>query len=81
MSDEYQNIRDFVTALLQRKDDRNPISDESSLVVTGRLDSVDVMEIVVFLEDNYGLDFAERGFDLDDYDSVASIIGIVQEME
>lgn len=75
-----QKIRNFISELLARKGDLAAFSDEESLVSRGRLDSVDVMEIVLFLEDNFGLDFGDRGFSLDDYDSVSHILALLESM-
>jgi len=75
-----QQVREFVAALLARKGDTAAFDDEESLVSRGRLDSVDVMEIVLFLEDKFGLDFGDRGFNLDDYDSVSHILALLQDM-
>ena len=72
-------IRMFIVGLLSRKGDKAPFSDNESLVSRGRLDSVDVMEIVLFLEEKYDLDFADRGFNLDDYDSVEHILALLKE--
>lgn len=75
-----QQVREFVATLLARKGDTAAFSDEESLVSRGRLDSVDVMEIVLFLEDNFELDFGDRGFNLDDYDSVSHILALLKDM-
>lgn len=75
-----QQIREFVASLLVRKGDTASFGDEESLVSRGRLDSVDVMEIVLFLEDRFDLDFGDRGFSLDDYDSVKRIVALLRDM-
>ena len=72
-------IRAFIAGMLSRKADKAPFADSESLVSRGRLDSVDVMEIVLFLEEKYDLDFADRGFNLDDYDSVDHILALLNE--
>lgn len=73
-------VREFVSALLVRKGDTAAFDDEESLVSRGRLDSVDVMEIVLFLEDRFDLDFGDRGFNVDDFDSVAHILAMLKDM-
>ena len=51
--------------------------DGDSLVMSGRLDSVDTLDLVVFLEEKYGVDFADRGFDKNDLDSLDSIMALI----
>ena len=67
-------VREHVQSLLRRKGDENDFADSDSLIASGRLDSVDTIALLVFLEERYGVDFAERGFDRDELDSVDSIV-------
>ncbi|HEX3662795.1 MAG TPA: hypothetical protein VHU89_15275 [Acidobacteriaceae bacterium] len=71
-------IHDFVQDLLLRNEDRAPLADGDSLLVTGRLQSVDTVDIVVFLEERFGIDFAQIGFDRDQLDSVDAIYALTQ---
>jgi acyl carrier protein len=48
------------------------------LLLSGRLQSIDAVEIVVFLEENFGIDFAQIGFDRDQIDSIDAIYALVQ---
>lgn len=66
-------IRQFLQELFAGKGDRQPFSDSDSLLLSGRLESVDAVEIVVFLEEKFGVDFAEIGFDQTLIDSVDAI--------
>ena len=52
-------------------------TDQQLLVTEGRLTSLDVITIVVFLEENYGIDFSDRPFDQNEFDSVESITALV----
>lgn len=72
-------IREFVRALLSNSGDDGPLSDQDSLLVSGRLQSIDAVEIVVFLEENFGIDFAEIGFDRGDIDSVDAIFALTHQ--
>lgn len=71
-------LRAHIQRLLADKGDREPLGDTDSLVLSGRLDSVDILQIVVFLEGNYGIDFAEQEFDQEDFDSIAKILELIQ---
>jgi acyl carrier protein len=70
-------IREYLQNLLRQTGDRNGFADSDSLVMSGRLDSVDTLDLVVFLEEKYGIDFAERGFDKNDLDSLDSIMSMI----
>jgi acyl carrier protein len=67
------DIRNFVQQLLTRQDDRRPLADSDSLLLSGRLQSIDAVEIVLFLEERFGIDFADLGFDREQLDSIDAI--------
>ncbi len=75
---ERARIQLFVKDLLARCDDRGPLADHDSLLESGRLRSIDGVEIVLFLEENFGIDFAEIGFDRDQIDSIDAICALAQ---
>lgn len=70
-------IRNFLQKLLNDKGDSAAFTDQQLLVTEGRLTSLDIMMIVVFLEENYGIDFSDRPFDQNEFDSVESITALV----
>jgi acyl carrier protein len=72
-------IHEFLRTLLVRKSDTQPFSDDTSLLMSGRLQSVDAVELAVFLEEKFGVDFAEIGFDQERMDTVNAIAGLVEE--
>jgi acyl carrier protein len=72
-------IREFLKNLLTRKGDTQPFSDATSVLASGRLQSIDAVEIVVFLESRVGVDFAKIGFDEEKIDSVDAIALLVEE--
>jgi len=71
-------IHEFVQKLLTTSGDNRPLADQDSLLVSGRLQSIDAVEIVVFLEENFGIDFAQIGFDREQIDSVDLIYALTQ---
>jgi acyl carrier protein len=73
-------IREFLRLLLRRKGDNKPFSDDASLVLSGRLQSVDAIEVAVMLEEKFGVDFAAVGFDQSMVDSVDSISALVENL-
>jgi acyl carrier protein len=73
-----QEIRTFIEQLLQQKGDLAPIGDADSLMLSGRLESIDVLEVVMFLERRFGVDFAQTGFDQAQLDSILLIDELVR---
>jgi len=73
-------IRNFLEKTLNDKGDSAGFTDQQLLVTEGRLTSLDVMMIVVFLEENYGIDFSDRPFDQNEFDSVDSITALVDTL-
>ncbi len=73
-------IRNFLEEILKNKGDSSGFTDQQLLVTEGRLSSLDIMTIVVFLEENYGIDFSDRPFDQNEFDSVDSIIALVDTL-
>jgi acyl carrier protein len=71
-------LNTHVTRLLTSKGDQEPLGDTDSLVLSGRLDSLDILQIVVFLEGNYGIDFADQPFDQEEFDSIARILKLIE---
>jgi acyl carrier protein len=71
-------LRSQVERLLARRDDHEPFGDTDSLVLSGRLTSIDVLQIVLFLEGSYGIDFVDQPFDQEDLDSIARILTLIE---
>lgn len=74
-----QLVRDFLQTLLTRKGDTHPFDDNSSLLLSGRLQSVDAVSLAVFLEEKFGVDFADLGFDQEKLDSLNAILALIGE--
>lgn len=72
-------IREFIQELLTRKGDTHPFADDISLVFSGRLQSIDAVALAVFLEEKFGIDFAEMGFDQQRLDTVNAIMDLIAE--
>ncbi len=70
-------IRDLVSSLLRSKNDTKPFTDSDSLVLSGRLDSIEILQIVMFLEDR-GIGFEDEAFDQEDFDSIDRVMARVE---
>lgn len=72
-------IRTFIAERLNETDDRAPFSDTESMIKTGRLDSLAVTKIVMFLESTFDVDFARVEFDPERFDTVEEIAAVIEE--
>jgi acyl carrier protein len=77
--DRKPEIREFLRKLLDRKSDTQSFADDSSLLLSGRLQSIDAVALAVFLEEKFGVDFAELGFDQERMDTVDAIAALIEE--
>ena len=71
-----QMIREFLQNLLTQKKDTRPFSDDTSLILGGRLDSIDTVDLVLYLETAFGLKFG-TGFQREQLDTVNTIDALV----
>lgn len=72
-----ERIRSELAGLLARKGDTRPFADDDNLLLSARLDSVDVVELVSFLEQSFSVDFAAQEFDPEQFESVETLLGLV----
>ena len=72
-------VRSVVGGLLDRKRDPRPFTDSDSLVLSGRLDSFDVLDIVMFLEQCFRVEFGDGRFDTQEIDSVDEIAALIED--
>lgn len=70
-------VKTFLQGLLADYGAGQDFGDDDLLVTSGILDSQAVLRMVVYLEDEFGIDLAERGFDQNDFDSLTAIMRLV----
>jgi acyl carrier protein len=74
---EKSDLREFLRQSLASAGDRADLGDADSLFLSGRLDSLAMTNLVVFLENRFGVDFGEVDFDVELVDSVSDIEALV----
>ena len=67
----------FLKETLARHGDLGEVQDNESLFLSGRLDSLSMLNLIMFLENNFSMNFAEIDFDVDLVDSIDSIIRLI----
>jgi acyl carrier protein len=70
-------MRNYVTQRLRMRGDLAPLNDEELLFTSGRLDSLDAVEIIMSVEMDYGINFSEINFDLTLLDSIEAIVDLI----
>jgi methoxymalonate biosynthesis acyl carrier protein len=72
-------VREYVTKVLrENKDDRDPVNDDGSLVTSGRLSSLDVVDVLTYLETQFNYSMDPNEFDLEKFDSVNKIVALLE---
>jgi acyl carrier protein len=72
-----QALIEFLRTIQRPDYPLDAIDDESSLVESGLIDSLALLQIVTYLEQTYRVDFNERGIDPEDLRSVSSILELI----
>ena len=72
-------VRNFIRDCLVAHNDEDALDDHESLFLSGRLDSLSVTKLVVFLEERSKVDFGSHPFDVAELDSVAQIVQFAED--
>lgn len=72
-----QTLRDFFVDFLAKHGDHGELSDAESIFIGGRLDSFSMMNLVMFLEEAFGISFSDDEFDVDLLDSVDALVALI----
>jgi acyl carrier protein len=72
-----ERLRAAVAGLLAARGDTAPISDHEQLFTTGRLDSLAATEMIMLLEQDFGLDLASADFDVSVLDTIDGLAELV----
>lgn len=77
-----EKIREFIRDNFLFREDREQIADSESLLEAGLIDSTGILELVAFLEADFGLDIADADIipeNLDSIDRIADFVTTKQE--
>lgn len=72
-----QQLRDFIDKALASQADRGGYANDEALFSSGRLDSFTMMNLVMYLEQAFGIDFSRTEFDIELVDSIDAIESLV----
>ncbi|MBL8395810.1 MAG: hypothetical protein JNK99_13860 [Candidatus Accumulibacter sp.] len=74
-----QHLEQFLRTIQKPGRPLESLGQSDGLVSSGLIDSLALVQIVLYLEETYGIDFAARGFDPDRLASMASILDLIEE--
>lgn len=72
-----QQVTDIVQQTVSEIDPNIRIDNTTSLVVSGLLSSLQIIDLASTLEAKFNLDFATRGFNQYDFENINSIINML----
>lgn len=76
----HEDLRNQVHQFIQKNfifDETRTIGDNESLLGSGVVDSTGILELISFLEEHFGVKFADSELVADNFDSVSKIIGFL----
>jgi len=68
----------FLGTVQQLDDSIEGLDENANLVARGLVDSLTKLELIVYLEETYGIDAVDGGFDPDDLNSFAGILDLIE---
>jgi acyl carrier protein len=77
-TDIEQKIRQFLTDNFLFREDRASLTDAESLLEAGVIDSTGVLELIAFLESEFGLAVDDAEIVPENLDSISRIVGYVK---
>lgn len=78
MNPDVLKLREFLRQSLAEAGDLADFDDRDSLFVSGRLDSLALTRLVLFMEDSYGIDFGRLDFSAELVDSVQDMVALLK---
>lgn len=71
------DLKQFLRTIQKPNRPVDSVGVDERLVASGLVDSLAIMQIVVYLEESYGIDFAASGFDPDRLATMGSIVDLI----
>jgi len=56
----------------------NTVNEDEGLIVSGLIDSMSTLEIISYLERDYGINFIERGIDPSELSTISNILNLIK---
>lgn len=75
-----EDLRKFITAELM-KDPDYPLADDEALISGGLIDSFSLVELQLFIEQQFGIRIEDTDLTADSADSLNAIMGLIEERQ
>ncbi len=72
-----QKIRDYILENYLFTDDQSALNNSDSFLESGILDSTGILEVIYFIEDEFGVEVEDQEMVPENLDSVDNIVGFV----
>jgi acyl carrier protein len=72
-----EHLINFVRTIQRPDYPHNQIDEHSSMIESGLIDSLALLEIIAYLEQTYAIDFRDSGIDPGELRSVSSILDLI----
>ena len=73
-----ERLLEFLRTIQKPDHPLDDVAETDSLVESGLIDSLALLEIIVFLEEQYGIDFVATGFEPEQLMSVCGILDLIE---
>jgi acyl carrier protein len=74
-----RHLLEFLRSIQRAGRPVDALHDDERLVGSGLIDSLAILQIVTYLEVNYGLDFAARGISPEELGSIGGILKLIEQ--
>ena len=74
-----KELREFIVEAFLFGDESDPFEDGDSFMQKGVIDSTGVLELVAYLEENYGVTVADEEMIPDNLDSLNNLVAFIQK--
>lgn len=76
-----QQVRHFILTNYLFTEDEQRLADAESLMQNGTMDSTGILELIMFLEETFGIKVADDEMVPANLDSVANVVGFVERKQ
>jgi hypothetical protein len=78
-SQRRQELLAFLRSIQKAGQPVDDLGDDDRLVGSGLIDSLAILQIVMWLETTHGLDFSVRGVSPEELGSIGGILGVIEQ--
>ena len=79
MSDMVGALREYIVNELLTEKPAEPIGESDNLLSSGVLDSMGLLQLVAFIEDEFGVSISSDEFQPENFQTLSSIAGLIQK--